>query len=154
MLILIILILIALTILFAKLSEKYDSFLLIMFAVVSGVAVVISSIIYLDIVAQYPFNVDKKIQMYQEENQAIETKIKETVRAYMNYEQETYQNLVQNADLTTLVIEYPELNSNELVIAEIDTYKENNNKIKELKEQQIDKRIKGFWLFFNIGVKN
>lgn len=100
---------------------------------------------------EYPYNVDAKIEMYQEENQIIETKVKETVRAYMNYEQETYQSLLGNADLTTLMVKYPELNSNELVKMEIDTYKDNSSKIKELKEKRINKRMLGFWLFFNIG---
>ena len=71
--------------------------------------------------------------MYEEENSKIETKVKDTVQVYMNYEQETYKSLVENANLETLLIKYPELNSNELVKSEIEIYKENNNKIKELK---------------------
>ena len=98
--------------------------------------------------SEFPYNVDKMIAMYEVENTKIETKIRETVRAYMEYEGTTYEKLVANADLTTLVIKYPELNSNELVRAEIVTYKENNDKLKELKEKQINKSIMAWWLYF------
>lgn len=96
----------------------------------------------------FPYNVDKMIAMYEDENTKIETKIRETVRAYMEYEETTYEKLVADADLTTLVIKYPELNSNELVKTEIVTYKENNDKLKELKEKQINKSIMAWWLYF------
>lgn len=99
-------------------------------------------------ICSYPYNIDKKIAMYQEENTLIEEKVKNTVMAYMDYEQETYDNLVKNADLQTLLITYPELNSNELVKAQIDTYVQNNNKLKELKEKQIDKSTMDWWLYF------
>lgn len=99
----------------------------------------------------YPYKINEKLSMYEEENYKIETKVKETVQAYMNYEQETYKNLVENANLETLLIKYPELNSNELVKSEIEIYKENNNKIKELKEKALMKRTYDFWLKFNIG---
>lgn len=119
-----------------------------------GAGFVILSIVFLVMLFCYPYNIDKKLEMYVEENQIIEAKVKETVQAYMNYEQETYKSLVENADLQTLLIKYPELNSNELVKVEIETYKENNNKIKQLKEQKINRKVIGFWLFFNIGVKD
>ena len=70
----------------------------------------------------YPYNVNEKIKMYEEENIKIEEKVKETVKVYMNYEQDTYNNLVKDTDLTTLLIAYPDLNSNELVKSEIDLY--------------------------------
>ena len=79
--------------------------------------------------------IEAKIEMYQEENTNIETKVKETVRDYMNYEENTYKELIENADLTTLIIKYPELNSNELIKEEINLYIENNNNIKDLKEK-------------------
>lgn len=92
--------------------------------------------------------INDKIEMYKSENAIIETKVKETVRAYMNFEEKTYAELVKDADLTTLLIKYPELNSNELVKTEVDLYVENNTKIKELKEKQIDLTIKKWWLYF------
>ena len=97
---------------------------------------------------EFPFNIDKKLAMYEEENLKIETKIKDTIKSYMEYEQETYDKVLKDADLTTIVLKYPELNSNELVKAEIEMYKENNKKIKELKEQQINKLVMAWWLYF------
>lgn len=99
-------------------------------------------------ICSYPYNIDKKIAMYQEENTLIEEKVKNTVMAYIDYEQETYDNLVKNADLETFLITYPELNSNELVKSQIDTYVQNNNKLKELKEKQIDKSTMAWLLYF------
>ena len=97
---------------------------------------------------EFPFNIDKKLAMYEEENLKIETKIKDTIKSYMEYEQETYDKVLKDADLTTIVLKYPELNSNELVKAEIEVYKENNNKIRELKEKQINKSVMAWWLYF------
>ena len=96
----------------------------------------------------YPRNIDEKLNMYQEENQSIELKVKETVKAYIDYEEENYKNLVETADITTLLIKYPELNSNELVKYEIEIYKSNNDRIKELKEKQIDRASYNWWLYF------
>ena len=96
----------------------------------------------------YPYTVDKKILMYEEENKKIEEKVKDTVRVYMNYEQETYNNLVKDADLTTLLVVYPDLNSNELVKSEINVYIENSKTIKEMKSTQLTKSILNWWLYF------
>lgn len=100
------------------------------------------------IIIDYPRNINEKLNMYEEENQNIELKVKETVKVYMDYEQETYKNLVETADLTALLIKYPELNSNELVKHEIEIYKSNSDKIKELKEKQIDRSSYNWWLYF------
>ena len=100
------------------------------------------------VIVDYPRNIDEKLNMYQEENQSIELKVKETVKVYMDYEQETYKNLVETTDLTALLIKYPELNSNELVKHEIEIYKSNSDKIKELKEKQIDRSSYNWWLYF------
>ena len=106
--------------------------------IISGIAVMVN----------YPRNIDEKLNMYQEENQSIELKVKETIKLYIDYEQETYKNLVETADITTLLIKYPELNSNELVKYEIEIYKSNNDRIKELKEKQIDRSSYNWWLYF------
>lgn len=100
------------------------------------------------VIVDYPRNIDEKLNMYEEENQSIELKVKETVKVYMDYEQETYKNLVETTDLTALLIKYPELNSNELVKHEIEIYKSNSDKIKELKEKQIDRSSYNWWLYF------
>ena len=114
-------------------------------------AVVVTILALIVIISTYPFKISDKLAMYEEENTRIEEKVKSTVQGYMNYESDTYKNLVENADLETLLIKYPELNSNELVKSEIELYKENNKKIKELREQEITKSVWDWWLKFNIG---
>ena len=104
-------------------------------------------------IAFYPYNISERLEMYEEENIKIEEKVKSTVQGYMNYEGDTYKNLIENADLETLLIKYPELNSHELVKSEIELYKENSKKIKELKEQKSTKPVWDWWLKFNIGDK-
>lgn len=114
---------------------------------ISMSTIVICCISLLLMIISFPYNVDKKITLYEELNADIETKVRETVRVYMEYEEKTYKELVANADLTTLVIKYPELNSNELVKSEIELYKQNNDKIMRLKEDQISKSFKAWWLY-------
>ena len=129
-------------------SWAYDKDAELFFWGSGGIGLAISCIALIVLAICFPYNVEKKISMYEEENAKIESKVKETVRAYMNYEQETYKNLVETADLSTLLLKYPELNSNELVKEEIYTYRENNNKLKSLKEIQIDKPTMAWWLYF------
>ena len=81
--------------------------------------------------------IDEKIQMYQQENESIEQSVGIAVRAYMDYERETYSNF-SNKDAMNLVSLYPDLKSDQLVQKQIDIYVSNNNKIKELREDQID----------------
>lgn len=119
--------------------------------VISVGAFIVEIILLIMLIVEVSINIktiDPKIKMYSEENQIIENKVKETVRSYMNYEENTYKQLVENADLTTLVIKYPELNSNELVKTEINLYVENNKKIKELKEEKIKLQPLKWWLYF------
>lgn len=114
-----------------------------------GVTVgVIVIIILITTIIEYPYNIEAKLSMYQEENVQIEQKVKETVRLYMNYEQDTYNNLVKDSDLTTLLVAYPDLNSNELVKSEISVYVSNNNTIKELKSKMINRSFYRWLLWF------
>ena len=113
-----------------------------------GIGTIMIFCVLIGFICTFPYNIESKLALYVEENARIEEKIKSTVQGYMNYEQETYNNLVKDADLTTLLISYPELNSNELVKMEIDTYKANSKEIKNYKEKQIDKNMLAWWLYF------
>lgn len=108
----------------------------------------ISMIVTIGFLVGFPYLVKDKLEMYQEENTKIEEKVKDTVRIYMNYEQETYDNMIKDADLMTLLVAYPELNSNELIKSELTVYIDNSNKIKELKEQLIMRSTMAWWLYF------
>ena len=91
--------------------------------------------------------IDAKITMYQEENKQIETQIDTLVKEYMKYEGNTLKKFASDSSIT-LVTMYPDLKSDELVKSQINTYTENNNKIKELKESKLNYRLVKWWLYF------
>lgn len=90
---------------------------------------------------------DDKITMYEQENTAIEQSVDVLVKDYYKHESDTYSSLKpENAVLFASV--YPELQSNEVATKQLEIYVENNNKIKELKEDQINLSKNRFWLYF------
>lgn len=88
-----------------------------------------------------------KIEMYEEENAAIETQIADIVKGYQKYEQEAFTEFSYD-DAVTMVSLYPELKSDTLVQKQIEVYVENNSKIKELREQEITAEVVRWWLYF------
>lgn len=91
--------------------------------------------------------------MYEEENNNIQNSVSQIVESYKNYEQNTYSESLKsidtnNTDIIVLTQLYPELKSNEMVNKQIDIYQENNNKIKDLKEERINNEIAKWWLYF------
>ena len=90
---------------------------------------------------------DDKIAMYEQENEAIEQSVDVLVKDYYKHESDTYSSLKpENAVLFASA--YPELQSNELATKQLEIYVDNNNKIKELKEDQINLSKNRFWLYF------
>ena len=90
---------------------------------------------------------DDKIAMYEQENAAIEQSVDVFVKDYYRHESDTYSSLTpENAVLFASA--YPELQSNELATKQLEIYVENNNKIKGLKEDQINLSKSRFWLYF------
>ena len=90
---------------------------------------------------------DDKITMYEQENAAIEQSVDVLVKDYYRHESDTYSSLTpENAVLFASA--YPELQSNELATKQLEIYVENNNKIKELKEDQINLSRNRFLLYF------
>ena len=87
-----------------------------------------------------------KIKMYEEENTRIEEKINTLVLNYMEYEGKTLKEFKTDNSML-LVNLYPDLKSDKLVEEQINIYNENNKKIKELKEDEIDLKI-GKWLLY------
>ena len=101
--------------------------------------------------------VDSKIAMYEEENAKIEQDVATIVKDYMNYEKDTYKLTAEELEASSLLILtelYPDLKSNELVKKQIDIYIENNNKIKQLKEQKINNQACKWWLYFGSVEEN
>lgn len=95
----------------------------------------------------YGRTLDDKIAMYEQENAAIEQSVDVLVKDYYKHESDTYSSLKpENAVLFASA--YPELQSNELATKQLEIYVENNNNIKELKENQINLSTNRFWLYF------
>lgn len=103
--------------------------------------------IFLGIAVSNGRTIDEKISMYQEENNKIEKQLDTLVSNYMNYESNTYEKFKSESSVT-LVSMYPELKSDKLVEEQISVYEENNKKIRELKEDKIDLKVKKWWLYF------
>lgn len=91
--------------------------------------------------------IDEKILMYQEENNKIEKQIDTLVSNYMNYESDTYGKIKSDSPIT-LVSMYPELKSDKLVEKQVSVYEANNNRIRLLKEDKINLKVKKWWLYF------
>ena len=91
--------------------------------------------------------IDEKIALYEEENAEIEKQIDIIVDDYMLFETSTFKDL-RIEDPTTVLMMYPELESNELVSKQIELYVSNNAQIKALKEQKLDFEVLRWWLIF------
>ena len=96
---------------------------------------------------------DRKIEMYQKENNNIQNQVAEIVKNYQDYEQNTYteslKNIdISNTDVVVLTQLYPDIKSNEMVNKQIQIYQDNNNKIKEIKEEKLNNEICKWWLYF------
>lgn len=92
--------------------------------------------------------IDEKIELYQNQNNEIESKIEIVVKQYMEHEHKTLEALNNDNSYITLVTLYPELKSDKLIEEEINVYLENNEKILELKNQKINEKIYKWWLYF------
>lgn len=89
----------------------------------------------------------EKITMYEQQNKQIEEQIDTVVKQYQEYESDTYIKTSSESSIT-LVSLYPDLKSDELVKKQIKVYSDNNKKIIELKEKQINAKVSKWWLYF------
>mgnify|MGYP004507004625 FL=1 len=122
-------------------EDDLASFFLLCFGVLFIIA------IFLGVLVSNGRAIDEKITMYQEENNKIEKQLDTLVSNYMNYESNTYEKFKSESSVT-LVSMYPELKSDKLVEEQISVYEENNKKIRELKEDKINLKVKKWWLYF------
>ena len=65
----------------------------------------------------------------------------------MEHEKKTLSEFKSESSIT-LVNLYPDLKSNELVQQQLNIYVENNNKIKELKNNKLEYQLSKWWLYF------
>lgn len=91
--------------------------------------------------------IDNKIEMYQYENEKIESQIVDCIEQYQKYESDIFTEVAPESAIT-LVALYPELKSDTLVSKQIDVYLENNKTIKDLKSKKINGSVWSWWLYF------
>ena len=89
---------------------------------------------------------DEKIRMYAKENEVIEEQIESIVCKYEDYESSTFKELMVN-DASLITNAYPQLKANELVLSQIKVYCENAEKIRSLKDQQIEMSAYKWWVW-------
>lgn len=151
MIIVLVLLFIILTILFGLLANRSCNCedLFVSLTVFSSIGFGISfiALIILLITVSGGKTINQRIDMYQEQNNKIEENISVLVENYMNYESETFKECSSDSSIT-LVSLYPELKSDALVEQQCNLYIENNKKIMELKEEQINLTVKKWWLYF------
>lgn len=97
--------------------------------------------------------INDKIDLYVTENNKIENQVENAVISYENYEKGTLEKFDFSDNMEIIFARYPELKTDNLIVEQISLYKENNQKIKELKEERLSYKLYGWWLFFNIGVE-
>ena len=90
--------------------------------------------------------IPEKIEMYEAENARIEAATAEIVNNYLETLEGTYTRI--DAGVSVAVISaYPQLLSSP-VVKQLDIYYENNQKIKELKDDLISVKATKWWLYF------
>lgn len=89
----------------------------------------------------------EKIDMYEEENAQIEEQIATIVKQYQEYEMGVFGEVTADSAVTYVSL-YPELKSDTLVQSQIAIHASNNEKIKELRELEIDYNNWLWWLYF------
>ena len=88
-----------------------------------------------------------KIEMYETSNAQIDAEIDSVVNNYMAYEKETFKELQPNSG-KELVQLFPELKSDAIVQKQLETYYDNQKKVRELKEEELAARYIRWWLYF------
>ena len=91
--------------------------------------------------------IDAQIEVCEQENQKFESAINIVVKDYLDHEQITYSEMT-NDIATTWVSILPELQSNEVIIKQMNIIQENNAAIRNLKNDKINLGIWRFLIYF------
>lgn len=91
--------------------------------------------------------IDEKIVMYEEVNAALEENILRTFNNYLDYEKDVFTSLTP--ETVTIAIELcPELQSDTVVMSQINTYFDNIEKVRELSEERRTAAKAQWWINF------
>lgn len=117
------------------------------FIPVAGFAVSFIALCILIVVNSAMLPLEDKIAMYEEENAKIEMQIADIVNEYQEFEKGIIGDVKTDSAITMIQL-YPELTSNTLVQSQIEIYVDNNNQIKQLKCELLNRRVVRWWLYF------
>ena len=91
--------------------------------------------------------VDELIEMHEMENRQIEQAISSLIEGYMEYESGVFTALAAQSPVVLINL-YPELRAIYLVERQLTIHTENTQRIRELREQQINLSVSRWWLYF------
>ena len=91
--------------------------------------------------------IDQKIELLENKNIEIESKVETSVKSYMEYEGKTLKDLKVDSYIQ-LVNLYPDLKSDELIKSEIELYQENIKEVNSLKMEKINISNYKWWVYF------
>lgn len=91
--------------------------------------------------------IDAKIEVCEQENTKLESAIAIVVKDYLDHEEITYSEMT-NDTATTWVSILPELQSNEIIIKQMNIIQENSATIRKLKNDKINLGIWRFLIYF------
>lgn len=128
--------------------DKDDRMCSIMTLVTVVIWLLISIVIIVNMVYfSHKLTIDKKIELYEKQNEEVYSSVEIIAEKYMDFESSTYKELSKDS-LITLIQTYPELKSNEILNDQINILLRNNDKIISLKESKINLNVYEFMLFF------
>lgn len=117
----------------------------VLFSIFAGLTFIVAMVLLIELTSIKP--IPAKIDMYMQENEKIEAQIAECVTNYQKHEEKIFTEVApENA--ITLASLYPELKSDALVKQQINIYIANNEKIKELKNEELNASAFRWWLYF------
>ena len=117
----------------------------VLFSVLAGFAFIVAMALLVELISIKP--IPAKIDMYMQENEKIEAQIAECVTNYQKHEEKIFTEVAPEMAITLASL-YPELKSDELVKKQINIYIANNEKIKELKNKELNASTYRWWLYF------
>lgn len=147
MLIVISIIAIILAIVFFFMSSGADLLELLAYVALIVLAICLIALVFNVAAIANADTIDQKIALYESENAAIEEKLCETIATYLEHEKDLISNLTPET-ATTLLVKYPELKSDTLVAAQIDSYIYNHRQLLGLREDKINIEKKKWWVYF------
>lgn len=91
--------------------------------------------------------IDQKIELLENKNKEIESKVEISVKSYMEYEGKTLKDLKVDSYIQ-LVNLYPELKSDKFIEKEIELYQKNVKEVNNLKMEKINISNYKWWVYF------